>query len=189
MKKILFLMVVMLVSSHNINAQNAMDFKLQADGTFVNIADNKNFLVIPYEGKTQSELYLEILSSITKLYKSPKDVISKVENEIISIKGFCDDCIAVKTPGMKLRFGMEYVLRFQFKDGKIRVDAPVVSQMICKYQPATYSEPFTDWVNSWKLFKDGQPNPKRQYLIVDLDEILNQLISDILSCKSQDDDW
>lgn len=189
MRKILYLMIAIFVFRCNINAQKTVDFKLQTDGNFTNTVDSKSFAVIPYNGKTQNELYLDISTAITKLYKSPKDVVSEVENEIISIKGFCPDCIAVKTPGMKLHFGVEYILKFQFKDEKIRIDAPIVSRMISEYQPAIYTELFPDWISSWKIYKEGQPNPKRQYLISDLNNTLNRLINNILSCKSQDEDW
>ena len=79
MKKILFLVMSALAFMGNVNAQKTVDFKLQADGSFVNSSDGKNFVVIPFDGKTKDELYSETLVAVTKLYNSPKDVISKVE--------------------------------------------------------------------------------------------------------------
>lgn len=189
MKKILFLFVGLLIATIGIHSQNTVDFKLQENSSFVNVHDGKSFSVIMYEGKTQSELYSMILASITKLYNSPKDVISKVENEIISVNGICTDYVIVKTPGMKMHFAFKYILKFQFKDEKIRIDAPIVSLMISQYEPSRYTKPFQDWISSWKIFKDGTINPKRQDTANDLNNKINLLINNILSNQTQSDEW
>lgn len=41
MKKIIFLMMVAFITGCNIFAQKTVDFKLQADGTFINELDGK----------------------------------------------------------------------------------------------------------------------------------------------------
>lgn len=189
MKKILFFFAGLLITTISIPAQNTVDFKLQENSNFINVLDGKSYSVITYDGKSQSELYSMILTSITKLYNSPKDVISKVENEIISVNGICTDYVIVKTPGMKMHFAFKYILKFQFKDGKVRIDAPIVSQMISQYEPSSYTKPFQDWVNSWKIFKNGTVNPKRQDTANYLNNKLNSLINNILSSHALNDEW
>nr|DAP46221.1 MAG TPA: protein of unknown function (DUF4468) [Caudoviricetes sp.] len=190
MKKILFLVMSALAFMGNVNAQKTVDFKLQADGSFVNSSDGKNFVVIPFDGKTKDELYSETLVAVTKLYNSPKDVISKVEGEVISINGISQNCVVLKAMmGIKVAFSIQYVLQFQFKEGKLRVDAPVISRFFS--DTAADISPFSGWLEAQSVFKKGKANPKKQGTIDDFNNTLNGLINNIISNmgNKSEDNW
>lgn len=97
------------------------NFSLSAEG-FSSQADvKKNYIVLEFPGKSQSELYKQVLLYMNKTYRSPKDVISQLENESITINGFAEK--AINRNGMHV-FDMNYSMNFQFKDNKVRVAAP-----------------------------------------------------------------
>lgn len=187
MKKVL-LTISFLIITAVVMAQ-AVNFDLQANGTFVNKVDGKSFIVLPFDGKTSQELYANILKAVTKLYNSPKDVISKVDGEIISVNGISKDCITLKAMmGVKVSFSIQYVLQFQFKDGKIRVDAPNIARFFSDGAPDI--SPFSGWLNAQKVFKKGKPNPKKQNTIDDFNNTMNDLINRILSTTgSKEEEW
>lgn len=190
MKTIVFWVMVVLAGISNAYAQKTVDFKLQADGTFINGSDGKNFVVIPFDGKSQSELYSEMLVAITRLYNSPKDVISKVEGEIISVNGISQNCVSLKAMmGIKVSFSIQYILQFQFKDGKIRVDAPVIARFFSDNAPDI--SPFSGWLEAQKVFKKGEANPKKQNTVDDFNNTLNELINNIISNMGgkSEEDW
>lgn len=179
MKKILFTILAMMCLT-NIYAQQTVDFKLQPDGSFINQSDGKDFEVLTFDGKTKDELYSEVLIAVTKLYNSPKDVISKVDGELISINGISQNCVTLKAMmGVRVSFSIQYILKFQFKDGKLRVDAPVVSRFFSDGAPDI--SPFSGWLDVQNVFKKGQPNPKKQSTIDDFNNTLNDLLNNIIS--------
>lgn len=86
-------------------------------------ADSKNYIVYEVKGYSQKALYNKVLLGISKLFKNPEKVISKFENEFITINGYNGDCVKYST----LWFSYTYSIKIQFRDGKIRVDAPIIT--------------------------------------------------------------
>lgn len=171
------------------HAQLPVNFKLQSDGTFKTI-DGKEYVVIQKEGKTASELYNEVLSSITLLYNSPKDIVSKVENSTISVNGISSDCAtAFGMLGTKVILSIQYILQFQFKDGRIRVEAPILSRVFSDKMEVQPTIP--GWLKTQKYFINDKPNPnpKKQSTIDDFENTLNGLIIRILTSKKMEEDW
>lgn len=126
MKKIVALFIVLLPFM-----ASAQYFELSPDG-FVSSEDNtKTFVVIPMEG-TQAELYQKAKTAVTAMWKSAKDVMSYNEPDIIIVNGFDSGSLWMKRIGMKFVFDFNYRLQFQFKDGKIRIDAPAINEAVCK---------------------------------------------------------
>ena len=119
MKKLL--VICGLLMSMGLWAQVIPDkFALQADGTMV--ANDKSYIVVEFPGKTKSELYSDILVSSSAMYVSPKDVLSVVENESITINGYAKECLHY---GMNI-VSVNYSITILFKDGKIRINSPQV---------------------------------------------------------------
>lgn len=126
MKKYLFLLLAMFAI--NANAQ----FKLTING-FVSEEDNsKDYLVYTFEGVSQEDLYVKVLSFVHKKFKNPDIVLNEIKNEMITITGMQEGCISVDKPkkilGNQYSFSggydLEYSIPIQFKEGKIKVDAP-----------------------------------------------------------------
>lgn len=172
-------------------AQNA-SFMLQPDGSFLNYIDGKTFIVLEYPDRTKDNLYTNILTSVTKLYRSPKHVISKVDGEIISVNGIFSNCISYKAIlGLTAIYSIEYILKFQFKEGKIRVDAPIVLRCFNDMTKVSEEVSFDEWLRIQSVFKDGYPNPKKQKTIDDFNYVLNSLILSIVSevNNNLEDEW
>lgn len=181
MKKIILLCMVALIAVTS-NAQKA-DFRLQNDGTFQNI-DGSKYIVIAYNNISKSDLYNKVLASISQLYVSPHDVISKVNNELITIDGISENCITLGKGLMAVRFSIEYNLQFQFKDNKIRIEAPYIVRLFTYNNPDI--KPFSGWLNAQNIFKKGLPNPKKQTTIDDFNITVNNAINGIIEFKSND---
>lgn len=90
---------------------------------------------------------------------------------------------------MKVLFSIQYILQFQFKDGKVRVDAPVISRFFSDGAPDI--SPFSGWLKAQNVFKKGNPNPKKQKTIDDFNNTLNGLINSLISNmgNKSGDDW
>ena len=185
MKRILFIVFIIIpLLGHS---QIPVEFKLQSDGSFKTV-DGNEFVVVQKEGKSASELYNEVLQSVTLQYNSAKDVVSKVDNSVISINGIASDCVQMSGMlGVKVVFSIQYILQFQFKDGKIRVEAPVLSRLFTKDTPDI--KPISGWLKVQSVFKKDKPNPKKQSTIDDFENTLNGLINSILTPQKAQDDW
>lgn len=89
MKKLICLLLCLFVFTTASIAQTAdnqqrIKVSLTPNGLFRDSLSN-SYAVIPFEGKTQSELYEMVLQNLYELYNSPKEVLSLFENEMIAI--------------------------------------------------------------------------------------------------------
>lgn len=110
---------------------SAQYFELSPDG-FVSTEDNtKDFIVIPMEG-SQAELYQKAETAVTAMWKSAKDVMSFNEPDIIIVNGFDSGSLWAKHMGMTFVYDFDYRLQLQFKDGKIRINAPGIDKAVNK---------------------------------------------------------
>lgn len=112
MKKTLLLLLV----SISISAQQK--FELTPQG-FKNNSESNIVIEIPQ--KTAAELFKKVKLHLTATYKSAKDVLSEVDNEMININAIARN--SIRRNNMHV-FDMNYTLTIRFKDDKIRIDAP-----------------------------------------------------------------
>lgn len=122
MKKVIALLMVLLPF-----LASAQSFVLTPDGFKNSEDESKNFIVVPMEG-TQTELYNRAKTAVTIMWNSPKDVMSYNEPEIIVVNGFSSGDLFIKTIGITNYFDFNYRLQIQFKEGRIRIDAPSVDK-------------------------------------------------------------
>lgn len=108
-----------------INAQNRVKFTLDKSCTFVIPNSETNYYVFNYEGESQATLFNKTLIGATKTFVSAKDVVSKVENNMISINA---SHVLANTIGGLISYNIyiNYVVEFEFKEGKIKVNAPKI---------------------------------------------------------------
>lgn len=121
MKKLLFTMGLLLMLSMSAFAQG---FTLTPNG-FVNSEDEtKNYVVVDMQG-TQQELYRKVRAYLVSIYRSPKDVLSESEPDVITINGIESNAVQKKALGMSaVSYDMNYTISIRFKDNRIRFDAP-----------------------------------------------------------------
>jgi len=178
MKKILLFSIISLCAFF-VNAQYRAAFVIDKNTCqYVVPNSEKNYYVFNFEGESQSSLYNKALMAITKTYVSAKDVVTKVENSMISINS--NKTISYMIGGILPTSNyVNYVLEFEFKDGRMKVNAPTIVQI---------------------RNKDGEPGRTRDFLINGKGELaqgselylfVNDIINNILNNmrSSSNDDW
>lgn len=125
MKKIVSTIVLLLFCLF----ANAQYFTLTEKGFVSNEDQLKDFVVIEKSGKEQKDLFNTVKSFATQFYSSPKDVISESGSEIITLNGVSLNDVYCKKGLGAVSFKTNYTLVFQFKDGKIRINRPIINSM------------------------------------------------------------
>lgn len=124
MKKVLFFIIC--IFNLPIYAQY---FTLGENGLIVKDNPDAKFIIVEKPGNTQIELFNQIKNWATQFYVSPKDVISESGNEMITLNGISDKDVWCKKGFGSVSFTTNYTIVFQFKDGKIRVNIPIINSM------------------------------------------------------------
>ena len=193
MKK-LFLFFTMLLIATNVIAQQVVEFCLKPDGTFQS-HDGKSFVVVEYEGKTQQELYNMVKANVLTLYNSPQTVMNEIEPTNITIRALSDKLYSTYAlVGAFVEYRARYNYVFQFKDGKIRVDAPLIdSQLNVTASAVPISKTFVSLIDDW-FDKKGNVKKKKQKNVSKIEAIFNYPINYLLgnlnqSTKKDEEDW
>ena len=187
MKK-LFLAWCLAIICSNIYAQNDnIYFEWQPNGTMLT-KEGTNFQIIQLEGKSKQTLYNELLLSASTLFNSPKDTISSIENQLISIKAI--QPVIWNTGGLLggVTVNIHYVLKIHIKDNRVKIDAPYFS--LLTFSTGYTQDDIEGWTSAQKFFKsDGTPSNKKGHaqFIKDLNSAFNTIIDSILYAKNQAD--
>ena len=184
MKKALFIcgFLMLVMSSFS---QKEVEFFLQSNGSFLT-ADGSDYVIVPFEGKTSSELYSMVKSNAMSLYRDPKEVMSEDENVAIKI---CE------LKNLDWKEGCIYAyydyygdcsFLFQFKDGKIKVDAPSVSSQVYNKVSKCY-KPFYYYVK--KIFtREGTVKPRKLKHKLRIEDSINYPINYLLGFYQKNTD-
>ncbi len=117
MKKVFTTVIFLLLATISFS----QSFELTNRGFFDSADKEKDYVILDFAGRSQNDLYKQTLLYINTIYKSPKNVISTVENESITVNGYAQN--AVKRNAFN-SFNMDYTMVFLFKDGRMRVNVP-----------------------------------------------------------------
>lgn len=185
-----FLFVAMLLCFASIQAQY-VNFKLQKEGFFLT-EDGTNYTIIDYEGKTAEELYNMVKSNVMSLYKNPQHVMIENKPLGITIRALSNIIYETYKPygGGFISYQAYYNYIFQFKDGKIKVDAPLVdSKLYTKsvFGAQTYPTSFVSVIEKW-YDKNGDVKKKKADNVQEIEAIFNAPINYLLGNK-QEDNW
>lgn len=124
-----FVIVLALMLTIGVNAQTKNDsiiFKSNEKG-FFKTESGSNYYVIPVAGKSAHDLYNDLLCRVARIFKSPENVTEKmVEDRAIIVNAQVNELVEAKGNDFRNRewFDFFYRFEFNFKDGKIRVNAP-----------------------------------------------------------------
>lgn len=175
MKKILFIAVLCLSAVLSVSAQS-VEFKLNPDGTF-HLRDGRNFAVVPFEKKTAHEIYSMLFINASEVYKDPKQkVIITIDGSSVNIRAH-DAKLTYKEAGVYL--GGYYTLNFEVKDGKVKVDAPVVDEILTRTKDGVRDKDFSKLVRSW--YQEAALQAKYQDNASYTESEFNQFINGILT--------
>lgn len=162
------------------------DFKIQSNLTFKRKDSANNFYVINFPKKTAHQLYMDILSHIASIYSNTDYVTSKVEDRNVVVNGYARNIASSKDyAGNYIAIDLEYKLNFEFKDGKIRVNAPTAQDIYSK------AGSYIDKVSEYSFAESGYlavMGTKRSDAEKDINQYVNKVISTIIY-GVQDDNW
>ena len=185
MKKLLLL--VCLVTSIA-NAQTAK-FELTPAG-FINAdSPSDDYLVINAPGKTQEELYKDVLSHLHGKYVNPDIALSTIDGELITINGTASN--AIRRNNMHV-FDMDYTYTIRFKQGKVRVDAPAFKLTTYTSGPQELHLVWTRWSLTGKnLGIYGKKEKlKSERAKADLEDFFNTEFESVVTAVQQEtEDW
>ena len=150
--------------------------------------DGNNYDVVIMDGKSAAELFDMVKENIALGYNSPKEVESNVDDKIISIYAYARNCTFFTAPGMKFYLSFHYTLKFQFKDGRIKINVPYLTTM-----------QGSAWENLEKTFKakgifsrDGVLSKKenKRQTVTMLENYFNNIINCLINgVRGNDEDW
>ena len=172
----------------------AQKFTLTYKGFVDSKKPENDYIVINFDGLTKEQIYTKAQRGVAKAFVSGKDVMTNVPNEQISLSGTLPEVTARKPAGMKLPFNMKFTMTLEFKDGKMRIDAPHILEL---RQEATLGDVFMYLTKAeagssflkknYAIFKnDGTVNEKKHK--ENIEKKTNELIESILA-GMKDTDW
>ena len=167
--KIFTLLALSMLIFSTANAQ----YKLTPNGLINDT--KKDFIVLDYENKTQTELYNAVYMLLNSMYVNPQKVLSTVDNNSISINGISTNAIYRKKDMSWLisTFDINYTISLQFKDNKIRINNPSINNMNVAGMP--YETFYTS-----KIFnKKGETGKKYKDTKISIESFFNDYIKKI----------
>jgi hypothetical protein len=188
MKRLIFCFIVFCTIIFSTKAQT-VTFEWQPDGSMLT-KDGETYEVVYYDGKTKEELYNELLVSVSSLYNNPQEIISTVENKLISINAIMSIPRYVGGLLGRVDTNFHYVLKIHVKDGKIKVDAPYFT--LLTFSTGGTQQDIEGWTRAQKFFKkDGTPSDKKgeREFYFNVNSTFNELINAILKLEADNDDW
>ena len=176
---------------------NAQKFELTAYGFVDSTNINNNYIIVPFEGKSQKDIYNLALSALGKTFVSPKDRISHVEYSQLNLNGIIANATNLNRMGMKLYFDLYYNIILEFKDGRMKINGPIINNIVRDapfgskhYIFLTESERGSAISGHKALFKkNGKVNEKKH--VENIEKAMNSLISRIVTemNNTKNSDW
>lgn len=166
--------------SMGINAQSVVNFSLKPDGTF-STTDDKSYAVVEFDGKTTQELYNMVKANVMTLYNSPQNVLNEIEPTNITIRAMSDVLLSTYKLGSTFtEYRAMYTLVFQFKDGKIRINAPEVDRKLeVSASAVPISKTFVSLIDDW-FDKQGVVKKNKQDKVSRIEAQFNYPINYLL---------
>jgi len=157
---------------------------------FVDATDaSKNYVVLNFDGKSQNDLYKEVLKFINSYYNNPEKVTSKLAGEQIVI-----DAMEKNVTAWRGRNNLDfyYKISMDFKDNRIRFSANYKSLYdYSGYNAVEY--PLVQgsklWIKTAMFNTKGTPISKKAQL--GLEHFINSFITDLSKSiqNSSDTNW
>lgn len=186
MKKVflsLLLVVVTLVSAAQ-TKNDSIIFKSNSEG-FFKTESGTNYYVIPFAGKKAHDLYNDLLCRIARVFKSPENVTEKmVEDRAIIINAQVNELVEA-FGSVREWFDFFYRFEFNFKDGKIRVNAPdiVGGRIRLGARTMQHASFYPDNFVLTQLIKDDAAQ------VPVLEKYLSRILTYIVYGNPEDDNW
>lgn len=149
----------------------------------------QDFYVKEIADKSKDDLFMSTYKSVKAMYNNPSDEIIRDSTEIVSVTSIAKKAVAINV-GIKLNYDLTYKLSFEFKDGKIKVNAPAIIKIADKDGDLIYLNRDVKKEEGGKMFKGRSvyagDNLRMANVKNDLEYIINEKVNAILK-KTQDD--
>ncbi|WP_231489862.1 DUF4468 domain-containing protein [Pedobacter sp. Leaf170] len=178
MKKTILILMLSVVCT----SAFSQSFKLTPNG-FVNAADTtKNYVVIDVPNKKQTDLYKSSLLYFSKLYVSPKEVMTLIENQSIILNGVEKQAVKMKVLYLNPSWDINHTSNYEFKDDKVKVNFNI--NKISTYTGDIFRE------KTMRDFFNKRGEVKDEKAIKSIEEYFNQGLKKYAeSLTSQKSDW
>jgi len=186
MKRILFVVFAISASLHII-AQTESDsiiFKSNDQGYF-KTTSGTNYYVIPVGGKKAHDIYNDVLLRVARIFKSPENVTEKmVEDRAVVVNAQVNELVEAYG-GVREWFDFFYRFEFNFKDGKIRVNAPDIigGRIRMGARTLQHASFYPDNFVVTQLIKDDKSK------VPVLEKYLNDILTYIVYGNAEDENW
>lgn len=197
MKKICLLVALTVCSIYNISAQ----FTLTKDGFVNSDRPSENYVVFEVPGKSQAELFTAVKNHLTLFYAYPEIYLRTVDPEGISVnythelishnggengvtsKIFDSKSLIV----FKTYLVVNYSVTFQFKDGKIMVNGPLLSNM---YHSSSSLFVYNTHFNYGSIFaNNGTLKSKHKNFKEYLENYFNNYVNNVIKSAKGQNAW
>lgn len=130
MKKATLLLIMLSVTVLSFS-QGSVNFSVTKYGSYEVPYSSNNYYVITFPNQTQSQLYTSALMAVTRDFVSAKDVVSKVDNVMISVNAV--HRFTERYSAFSLTYDVNYTFQMEFKDGRVRINAPQIISIKDQY--------------------------------------------------------
>jgi len=173
----------------------AQTFTLTYKGFVDSEKPENNYLVVTFDGLTKEQIYIKAQKAVAKSFISGKNVMTNIPNEQISINGILPEATVRSPMGMKLPFDMKFTMDLEFKDGKMRINAPHILELRQEaslgdvFMYLTKAEAGSTFIKkNFAIFKnDGRVNEKKHK--ENIENKTNELVAYIIKVMKDDSDW
>lgn len=186
MKKILGLMLLCAMSisvsaQTDASSNNAKCWFSFSTGEFISQQGQDGFVVYEVAGMSASELKASAYTVLSSMYKSPKDVITTLSDNMIQLEGYAAGIYGDYTGDTYYRKDVQFNLVIQFKDGKVRYNTPTIKQIYSEW-PLSGMARFDMSKPLSVLVKDASSRQK-------VEDYFSKLIYSINSQLEKSNDW
>ncbi len=193
MKKVLFIFLFLGFSFQSAYSQfeiSLSDLQNKNGVLFTQLSDNhlawwddnsSSYAIVSINGLKQKDIYQKLLLALNDYYGGING-ISKIEYDAITVHAYqkCNKALILGKRNYNTFDGFKYRLSFKFKDGKMRIEAPLVT--ICDYHSLNDSSKRKDLSANIEIFPRNSID-----LSSDMDEICRSIIS--LFTNSIKEEW
>ena len=197
-KKLFMLLAAVLLSSVSAFAQTDESqnnkncrFKF-TEGKLVSCQGNEGYVIYDMPEMTESELKSAVYTVLTSIFKSPKDAITNVSDNIIQVEGYSPSLFEERTSNdSRLSHHLIFSLVIQFKNGKIRYNTPSLKYLHFVLENPNLEETIEDKsdisnVNMRDYF-EGDENIYEK--LKKIENYFNNMLYSINSKLKQSNDW
>lgn len=159
-----------------------------SSGVFVSGQNNDDYVVYEIPEMTASELKSAVYTTLTSMFKSPKDAITNLNDNMIQLEGY-SPCVykeALNYNNHTISNHIIFSIVIQFKDGKVRYNAPSLKYIHMKVDNSSNTQTTANvkGVNMKKYLGDGSEDKLKQ-----IEDYFNNLIYSINSKLKKSNDW